>query len=78
MLRSSLLRKESIFPVCDKHYHTNKSKVQKGEKIEFLRTCEFSACYGKIYDNLICWQIVLNCGLNQGSNIHYNVCRMVS
>jgi len=30
---------QSILPVCDKPYHTNKRKVQKGEEYEVLRNC---------------------------------------
>jgi len=29
-------RKESVRPVCDKHYHTNKRKVQTWEEMEVL------------------------------------------
>jgi len=32
-------KKESILPVCDTPYHTNKQKVQKGEEIKVLRNC---------------------------------------
>jgi len=33
------LVKEIVPPVCDKPYHINKSKVQKGEEIEVLQNC---------------------------------------
>ena len=33
--------KESILPVCDNPYHTNKGNVQKGEEIGVLRNCSF-------------------------------------
>ena len=33
--------KESILPVCDKPYHTNKRKLQKREDIEVLRNFHF-------------------------------------
>jgi len=31
--------KESVLPVCDKNYHTNKRKVQKGEEFKLVRDC---------------------------------------
>ena len=34
--------KESVL-VCDKPYHTNKSKVHKEEKIAVFRNCAYSA-----------------------------------
>jgi len=34
--------KESALRVCDKPYHTNKSKVQKAEEIEVLRNLSFT------------------------------------
>ena len=37
--------KESALPVCDKPYHTNKRKVQKGEEIEVLRNCTLMVSY---------------------------------
>ena len=44
-LQSDLVQKESVLPVCDRPYHTNKRKVQKGEKIELLRNCALPRCY---------------------------------
>jgi len=35
--------RESVHPVCDQPYYTNKGKVQKGEKIEVFRNYALSA-----------------------------------
>jgi len=32
-------KKNSVLPVCDKHYHTNNRNVQKWEKIEVVHLC---------------------------------------
>jgi len=32
---------ESILPVCDYPYHTNKKERTKGEEIEVLRNCAY-------------------------------------
>jgi len=32
---------KNVLPVCDKPYHTNKRKVQKGEELKFCRTVHF-------------------------------------
>ena len=37
----SVNTKESVLPVCDKSYHTNKRILQKGEEIEVLRNNAF-------------------------------------
>jgi len=34
--------KESIFPICDKPYHTNKRILQKGEEFKSLRNYALS------------------------------------
>jgi len=31
------IRKESVLPICDKPYNTNKRKVQKREEVEVMR-----------------------------------------
>jgi len=33
--------KESVFPVCNKPYHKNKRKLQKGEEVGVLWDCPF-------------------------------------
>jgi len=37
--------KESILPVCDKPYHTNKNTAQNDEEIESLRNYAFIYTY---------------------------------
>jgi len=52
--------KESILPVCDKPYHTNKRKVQKGEEIEVLRNCALQHALN-----------ASNSYIKQGKNVNY-------
>ena len=53
--------KEIVLPVCDKSYHTNKRKVQKGEEIEVLRNCAMSTVIvGNEYKNTFTMDLIMN------------------